>query len=433
MKASRVLLIMICLVTSLAFGIVYVYRYVYPKDVVASTVSSRSVADASGEAQAASEDTLVAAPTVTYSAFPRLAYVYDGVTVGVTGTKGTETYLDHYAFGGYVYVMLSTDTDGEDYRATGPSLAVARFDEGCTLTDTVTLPRSSGYTYLAAAMYDYGVMLVASSSTDLRVWTVSTNLTVRTAAYPYVATAARLLYADGLNVLCATGDTLHLLALTADLQTAWYHATPTTQSLVALYAYGEQLVAFCTDRTSGSAYVFDKQGYRTRAVLPAVSAVTPFAGGYAVASLADCTLSFLDYQFARTGAMTFAAGTRAVRLASYDKGVLLMADGHGYLLCNHGDVQYTFATPLQVAGTVEWRDDRFYFATAYATTTTVYTYRPFDAAPVESASYVGAALPDLFVRGGYVYCLCTSTFDYGYFQGSLGDADVYLLRRSLTS
>ena len=433
MKASRVLLIVVLFVTSFTFGILYVYRYVYQKDLIPSSVSTGPVAAAieENDSSPSSSPASAPAPTVTYSAFPRLAYTYDGVSVGVTGTSGPESLLDYYAFGGYIFVILTTSTDGEDYRADGPSIALARFDEACTLTDTVTLPRSSGYTYLTSAMYDFGLMLVAATPTDLRVWTVSTNLSVRTVSFPYVATAAKLVYDNGVDVLCATGDTLHLFALDADLRTAWYHATPTTQSLVDLYTYGETFVAVCTDRTSGSAYLFDRSGYRSRAVLPAVSAVTPYAGGYAVASLADSTLYFMDYQFTRTGALPLPTDARSVSLASYDNGVLCVADSCGYLLCNHGDVQYSFTVPAYIATPITYRAGRFYFATSHSSTTTLYAYSPFTATPAELASYVGATSPELLVQSGYLYCFCTSTFDYGFFSGSLGDADVYLLRRNL--
>jgi len=431
MKASRVLLIMVCLTLSLTFGILYVYRYVFEKDLVPSTVSTRSVADATWDGASSSAPTEPSVPAVTYSAFPRLSYTYDGVTVGVTGTSGAEALLDYYAFGGYIFTILTTSTDGDDYRATGPSLALARFDEACTLTDTVTLPRSSGYTYLASAMYDYGVMLVAASSGDIRVWTVSVNLAVRTVSLPYVATAAKLVYADGVDVLCATGDTLHLLALDSDIRTVWYHATPTTQSLVGLYAYDDAFVALCADGTSGSAYVFDEQGYRSRAVLPSVSAVTPYAGGFAIASLSDATLYFMDYRFTRTGTMPIPAGTRTVALSSYDNGVLFLADSAGYLLCNHGDVQYAFTAPARLSTAVEYRSGRFYFATAQATSTTLYAYTPFASSAIEIAAFTGATAPQVFTKGAYLYCLCVSTFDYGYFSGSLGDADVYLLRVTL--
>ena len=432
MKASRVLLIMICLVTSLVFGILYVYRYVFEKDITPASASITGAYADKAEGERVTEAAPVL-PAVTYSALPRIAYTYDGVSVGVTGTKGMESLLDYYAFGGHVYVILSTDTDGDDYRAEGVCLAVARFDDGCTLLDTVTLPKSAGYTYLSACMYDYGLVVAAASLTDLRVWTVSTNLTVRTAAYPYVVQAAEMVYDKGAVVLVASGDKLHALSIGADLQTLWYYATPIgTQSVAALYTYGDAYVVLCSDLSAGSAYTVDAAGYRSRAVLPAVSAVTPYAGGYAIASRVDSCVYFVDYTFARTGVLPLFSFD-AVRLCSYDKGVVCIADRAGYLLCNHGDVQYTFTLSVDPASPVIYIGGSFYFASASASGASIYAYRPFTAAPVVTAEYVGASAPRFWPSKGYLYCLCTSTFDYGYYAGAIGARDVYLLRSALPS
>lgn len=429
MKASRVLLIVVLFVTSLTFGVLYVYRYVYQKDLLPNTASvSRTTADAAAATDVTPQPVV---PAVTYSVLPRLSYTYDGVTVGVTGTKGREDLVDYYAFGGHVFAILSTDTDGEDYRAEGRSLAVARFDTQCTLVDTVTLPKSVGYAYLAACMYDYGLLIAAVSASDVRVWSVSVNLAVRTTAYPYVCQAGAMIYAEGGAVLALSGDKLHLLSVDADLATRWYHAVPVgSERVVTAYAVGDVYVVLTTDASAGSAYTFDKSGYRTRSVLPAITAVTPYASGYAVASQKEGALCFFDAHFTRTGALPISARGNTY-LAAYDKGILLTVGTAGYLLCNHGDVQYTFALPEGVNAPPVYWGDRFYFAAAEGATAAVYAYKPYTESPVAVASYVGAASPRIWPMDGYLYCLCASDFDYGYYAGSIGGRDVYLLKSPL--
>ena len=57
MKASRVLLIVVLFVTSLTFGVLYVYRYVYQKDLLPNTASvSRTTADAAAATDVTPQD-----------------------------------------------------------------------------------------------------------------------------------------------------------------------------------------------------------------------------------------------------------------------------------------------------------------------------------------------------------------------------------------
>lgn len=431
MKASSVLLILVCLVISAVFGVLYVYRYVYDRDVLPDTVpTSRSVASAS---EAVDTPAPQPAATPTYSILPRVAYTYDGVTVGVTGTQGDEHLLDYYAFGGYVYCMLATATDSEDYRAAAPSLAVARFDDQCTLADTLTLPQSAGYTYLAAAMFDYGIMIAAASSSDVRLWTVSPNLTCRTVCYAYRATAARMLYDASGVVLALAGDNLHLLFLSPDMQLIRYHSAPLAgKILLGLYAYANAHWVLATDSTEGAAYCFDDTGYVRRAVLPSIDAYTPYADGFAVASRSEGKLVLLNYTFTRVGQVDLPIGGQTM-LSSYDKGILLLATGTdttGYLLCNHGDVQYTFTFDASPTGPLFYDKGRFYFTSTAAYCTTVYSYVPYADAPTAVASHLGAVSPLVWASGRHLYCLCDSDYTYGLFSGSLGGVDVYLLRSS---
>ena len=423
MKASRVLMILICLAVSAVFGVLYIYRYVYPAD-ESPTTAALSRAAASTVRPQVDDVPLVSTPS--YSVLPRVAYAYDGVSVGVTGTAADDTLLDYYAFGGSVYVVLSILRDGEDYRAASPSIGVARFDDACTLLETLTLPDSAGYTFLAASVYDYGLMIAAASSTDVRVWAVGTNLACRSASFPYVVQSGRLLYDGGANVLCAVGDKVHLLCLTADLGLVWYHSVPAEgRRLVWLYAYADDYVAVCTDRTSGCAYFFAADGYRSRALLPAVDAYAPFADGIALASAADGKIYLFDYAYARTGEVSVSRAS-SIALCAYDKGLVVFAAGTGYLVCNHGDVQYTFAAEGDPIG-LHYAGGRFVYATHAIGVSHVFAYVPFDASPGLVASYTGATSPRVWM-GRYLYCLCESTFDYGYFAGSLGGRDVYLLR-----
>jgi hypothetical protein len=435
MKASRVLLIIVCLLTSFIFTVLYVYKYVYQKDIVPSAKSATyTLAEAdNADSTPTLTDPTPTAAVVSRSVLPRLSYAYDGVTVGVTGSTAEETMLDYFAFGGYIFVIVGTDAADQDFYAEHPSLAVARFDDACTLSETLVLPKSDGYAYLAAALYDYGIVIAATSGADVRLWSVSTNMTVRTTTYPYVVSTARMLYAQGKDVLCALGDKLHVLAVDADLKTAWYHAIPADgQRVVDVYLYNDCYLALCTGANGGFAYCFDAASYRSRAVLPAITAVTPYLGGYAIASLAEGKLFTFDYQFARTGEQSLPRAS-SVRLCSYDKGILLLLDAKGYLLCNHGDVQYTFDAPCDIVSTPLFTGGRFYFATFSSGAATIYAYTPFDTAACEVAVYLGATSPTCWVSNGNAYCLCTSTFDYGYFSGSIGGKDVYLLRASLPS
>lgn len=451
MKASKVLIVLVCLAVSVTCGVLYVAKYVYQQDILPATASTRTVAkalDAGADplpdtgigtsTDTSAVPTVVApVPTVVYSVLPRQPYTYDGVTCNVTGAVGQESVLDYYAFGGYVYAVICTDSNGQDYRAQGDMMAVARFDEACVLVDTVTLPQSSGYSYLCASLCDYGLMIAAAGEGKVRLWLVSANMTVRTVSFDYVATRACMLYQDGRTLLALTGDRLHLLCLSADMQLTWYHSTDNAaQQAVALYAIRGVYLVVCSSRTAGSAFSFDAGGYIGRAILPVVDAICPYAGGFAVATLGTGKLQLVDYDFAFVGEMDFGSASSAA-VCSYAKGILLMTGGDaptGYLLCNHGELQFSFALPNGVGfGSLQMVGGCFYYARQDDSAVTVYRYRPFDSAPVAAATFVGAANPLVWVAGRYVYCLCDSVFDYGYFSGSLGGKDVYLLRMGMSN
>lgn len=425
MKTSRVLTVLVCLALCAVFTTLYITRYVVEPKTDYPTAEVQTV-----EAKAQPATT----PTVEYSVFPRQATQINNFTANVTGTEGEENVLDYYAFGGYVFVILHTDTNGGDYRALSPSLAVARFDVDCQLRDTTTLPQSEGYDYLCASLYDYGLMIAASNGQNVCVWAVSTNLSVKYQVFPYAATDGKMLYASSCNLLCLGGAKLYALCLSATLTTLWAYAVGDANwQLMDVYKTAQNYAVICTTATEGAAYVLSSKGFLSRSVLEAVDAITPFAGGYAVLNKAKNKLFLYDTAFGLEKQVALPKAEYE-SLASYDKGlVALSATAQGYtgrLLCNHGDILSTFALPqgTLLSDPIWDRDGAMVVALQQDNALQVYRYVPFGPEPATICTIQGANNAKLWTTSGYLYVACDSLFDYGVFGQRIGGRDVYLLR-----
>ena len=430
MKASRILVILLCLAVCTLFSVLYVRHYVVQPAASPTTVEVSATASAGTDA--ALPTAAPAAPT--YSTLPRFATQAQQFVCNVTGTTGEESALDYYAFGGYVYVVLSTDTDGQDYRAAGPSLAVARFDSDCTLRDTLTLPQSAGYTYLCASLGDYGLVVCATDGHDLRVWAVSVNLVAKTQAYPYAPTRARMVYGSEGNVLVFAGDKLYAMCLSSTLNVLWLHAAAVDgMHPLAVYITASTYTVVCTSATQGAAYTLNALGFVTRIPLGAIDAITPCATGYAVVNSVLATLSLYDAAF---GLVKTVSIPRAgyVAVTAFTSGLVLLSGGaegySGLLVCNHGDALCTFSLEAGTLASVPSLspDGDILYALQTSGAWQLYRYTPFAAAPVAVCRVQGAADAHYWLSGGYLYCVCDSNFDYGCFASCIGGGDVYLLR-----
>ena len=428
MKASRIVVVLVCLCVCALFTVLYVRHY------VVQPLNQPATAGVTNDIATGTTATVVPEVTPTYSTLPRFAAQVQQFVCNVTGTRGEESIIDYYAFGGYVYVLLYTDTDGDDYRAQGRSLAVARFDADCTLRDTLTLPRSAGYTYMCASLGDYGLLIAAMGQTDMRVWSVSVNLVAKTQEYPYTATDARMVYGREGNVLCFTGDKLYAMCLSPSLNVLWLHsASLDAMRLVDVYITASTYTVVCTSATQGAAYTLSAHGFVMRTSLVAIDAITPYAGGYAVVNNVMSSLYLYDISFGLVKTVSSIGGGYAA-IASFANGLVLLAgDARGYtgiLLCNHGDALCTFTLPEgSFMGQPQLVDDgALLFSMQDGSAWQLYRYVPFDSVPTLVCRVQGALDVHYWVAGGYLYCVCDSLFDYGCFQSCIGGRDVYILR-----
>ncbi|MBO4534444.1 MAG: hypothetical protein J5755_00730, partial [Clostridia bacterium] len=188
MKSIKIVGVVCLLAVSVLSGVVYLKHYVLtPKSETVATVAETNA------------EPVLPEPQIEYSVFPREATPVKGGVVNATGGPAEEILLSSFRLGGYVYAILSTTSNGLDYRASTPSLGVAKFDSGLTLLGTVTLPVKGSL--LAATPYDYGLLLVVGTGEGLALVSVAPTLQVATKSLPYQVNSACVLYgSDGVVV-----------------------------------------------------------------------------------------------------------------------------------------------------------------------------------------------------------------------------------------
>lgn len=423
MKSIKIVGVVCLVAVSVLSAVFYLKLYILtPKTAEVATIAESSLPTPQEPA-----------PVIEYSVFPRAPKTVAGGVANHTGGAGEEKLLSSYRLGGCVYALLSTTSNGLDYRALAPSLAVAKFDGGMALLATVTLPVQGNL--LAVTPYDYGLLLVVSHEDGLTLVGVDPSLQVATKSLPYHVTSACATYgADGV-VVAGAGERLYFFGVDASLSVTFSHSIQGEGYLVSyMYAYAGHYIVFGRGVSDGVAYALSPSGVLGRYAVARPDAITPYPEGYAVVTLGDkATVYRYDYALSYLGATTLETASSCA-VGSYEQGlwvVLGKTSGTvGYTLCRHGDVQCKIDLPDGTPTTPMWSGDAFlYWAEGEEGRLVAYT--PLTNTCQTLATVVGARGVEWWRQGSTLYLMCDSDFTYGYFEGGFGGRDVYMLKIGL--
>ena len=406
-------------------GAIYIQQYVLPPK-SEPTPSAVTVAEPTPEPEPPS-------PTIEYTLFPRAAVSVKGGVVGVTGGEGEETLLSCYRLGGYTLAIVKTDSDGLDYRATAPTLAVAKFDKSLSLVGTVTLP--TGGDFLCATPYEYGLLLLVAREGALDVVAVDGGLSLSTRTLPYSVNAACAVSGEDGVVVAASGERMHFFGLSGELSLTFSHSVVSDgYQIHSLYAYAGQYISFAKGLTDGRAHVWSSNGVVGRYDVARPDAITPASYGFALATVSErVTLYRYDYHLSYLGS-TPLDHALFVSLGSYDGGVWAVlkqtSSTVGYTVCRHGDVQSKVELPFGTPSTPIWNGDHFLYWSDGEEGDLV-SYVPLTNKATTLLTMVGASRVEWWKAGGTVYVACDSDFDYGFFAPHIGKRDVFIVQITL--
>lgn len=123
------------------------------------------------------EDTPVP-PVIEYSEFPRPAYTNaNGEFYNNTGGTGNDTLKDVINLAGYYYLILETNSNGNDYMAERNSIALAKFNYGGELEDTLTLKATRDEYYLASKITNNGILISAQGEGGIVYYLINFDFT----------------------------------------------------------------------------------------------------------------------------------------------------------------------------------------------------------------------------------------------------------------
>ena len=426
-KHLNVLIIVIMLGVSVTFSVIYINKYVD----FSSTDSLGPTVEADTQVPSKPEENL---PDVEYSVFPRVAVRGKDSIVNVTGGPGSEYLCDSYHLGGSIYALISTDSNGDDYRARGQGIAVARFDEGCNLKETLTLENSIGCRYLCACPSASGLLIVASCTEGIRVWSVSTSMVSYQTNLPYVAESACAILDGEENIVSVCGERLYLFSLTPSLDIGFsFSVGEAGYEAFALYSYIDEYRLFVRGLGTGAVYRANRQGFIEKHVTMRADAVTPCETGFVLGGAREhATIEIYDYQMNPLSTLDLPR-CETLTLSSYSGGVIVLLGDElnttAYLLCSHGDLICSTVLGAGIPyGTPSYTDGRFVISCIEDQQITVYSYKPMDQSIVNLHVVLGAERAQIWTKGAYLFLACDTIFDYGDFTLKMGGRDVYLLR-----
>ncbi len=428
MKSSRIMIVISMLCISVVCAVLYVHRFV----VAPSSASNGGTPPVESKADEPPKVDTPVLPTVEYSVLPRQPKLIDGVAVGVSGGAKYETLMESYALGGYVYALVHTYSNGQDYRAAeNGSLAVARYDSNGVLTDTVTLDGSAGCEYLCSSLYDNGILIVAKEQEAMRLFGISFSLSQSTATVPYNVVEARCVYTPGGAVIAAIGERLHVFCADNNLQVGWSYSTPALgYRLLELYDYNGIYSIFCAGTTAGTVFRCSSSGLLGQTAIERPDAVVPYASGYVVGRAGtNAELYSYSYDLAYIGCTELGSGS-ALWLGSYNGGAVAFVKEEqkvaGYLLCNHLDIQCTFALPMgELSQAPEWQNGYFLTGLTQNEQWQPIVYTPRTNIVQSYAAMTGAEHTKLWPTASGIGVLCDSVFNYGLFADNHGGRDVF--------
>ena len=122
------------------------------------------------------EDPYVA-PVITYTTFPKSAFTSStGEYYINTGGENDEYLQEVIDFNGYYYLILETNSNGNDYNADRAGVAVAKIDYNGTIIKTVTLVGGRNETYLSSKISGMGIVIAALGTSGINYYLVSFEL-----------------------------------------------------------------------------------------------------------------------------------------------------------------------------------------------------------------------------------------------------------------
>lgn len=343
-KFFKALFFLALVTTSIFFGVIYYDTYIASKDTTKSinntVITSTSKTDTSAP--------ITPISNIVYSVFPRTAAESGGKTINHTGGKGEDTLLDYLLLGEDIFVILSTDSEGFDYKAKTANLAVARFSLDGTLLDCVTLLSSQPVRYLACAPYENGIMLTGSTEGFTVIYAVTTALTYTEKHLPFTSDSA-IMYDNYPYTVTVAADNARIRFLSFDGSLNYgFNYAETCESQVeflSLYYTSGEYALFYNDGTRGNYLSFSEQGISRKKTLfnQPLASVLPSENGFVSAHCLDGTsyLTTLGFNLTSVQTTPLAEGT-AVTLAPSGRGFLaLVCDGRStqaVTICRHGDV-----------------------------------------------------------------------------------------------
>ncbi len=116
-------------------------------------------------------------PVIVYSDYPRTPEAYGAGWYQGIGGAGSEKLKEVMTIGDYYYLILETDSNSWDFKATITSIAIAKVSLEGVMVGAVTLSGGRAENYLSSKAIGNGIMIAAQGDSGITYYSLSLDLT----------------------------------------------------------------------------------------------------------------------------------------------------------------------------------------------------------------------------------------------------------------
>lgn len=385
------------------------------------------------------EKTEVVSP-VFRSTLPR-SYLTSNGNINNLGGYQDDIALQSFKVGSKLYVICETSSDSCDFSAGSKSnLGIGIFDSECTLLNVITLKSNSEEHYLASALSEEGIIIVASSESNTIIYLVDYELKLQRVTLNIKSNDALSLYTPQGNMIALLSDsTIYISLLNGGIVNHTISfSSAGVLSLQGFFRMGDYLL-FASGDSYSMCFSFNLEGLNKSVKLPLICDFVPTEEGFLITEESGGSIYLNRYSIAlELISRKYLCVGKSAYLAVCKSGyfVLILCENYtsSYYLCSHFESVAFVSEGYEKLGKVDEitvYNDSVYIACSNKKGL-LYRYDLNGHFIDRVSEREKGEFVNVYIENGVIYTLYNSTLYTGDNSSSFGKTDIWLKRESLT-
>ena len=284
-------------------------------------------------------------PTINYTSFPKTVKDKGDFYINNLGGSKDEILLDYFIIGDFVYVILYTDSNDGDFKATERKLAIGKFDSSGNILSTQVLNTQIEEKYLSASIYENGILILTTAST-VKLYAVSLDLTYTASTLNIILSTAYLYYNYPYTLICGQNQNRLCVFKLNENKIVDSFETKISEEFcpTALFFVNNKYHLFFNDGEQGCVLTFgsNKTESQMKLAEQPFSQVYPYEYGFIATSCFRNSINVMLFHYDLTEYKNLALGYgKDVAVSVLENGILIITTGdvgQAFFLCKHGDI-----------------------------------------------------------------------------------------------